>query len=466
MKIEVDSRVAKWEEQDPAVEIRGATRPSRQLPNLATLVARSLPRGGRAVLAVSGGLDSMALLDVATAVRRRRSCGLVVATFDHASGPHSARAAALVADSALSYGLPVVVGRAGALEPTEAAWRTARWEFLRSVAHKVNGPVLTAHTRDDQIETVLIRAMRGAGTRGLAGLRVSSEVVRPFLDVRRAQLKAYASARGLRWMEDPSNRSPRYLRNRVRHDLLPALLRAQPELATQLHALAERAAAWRAELAALVDSSIRYASPTDHGASLDVAVKDLADFNPAVLNMLWPELAARAGLTLDRRGTLRATEFTRSSRVGARIQLSGGWQLIRSRDWFELRRSEPAKHAGDEAVLSAPMTWAAWRFSATDAAPNGDKWKLTVSARLPLRIRAWQPGDRLTIRHGDRLVTRKVKYFLSDAEISGHIRARWPVVLAGDEIVWIPGVRRSDAATARSGGPVVTYVCDYLDRRS
>jgi len=59
-----------------------------------------------------------------------------------------------------------------------------------------------------------------------------------------------------------------------------------------------------------------------------------------------------------------------------------------------------------------------------------------------------------------------VKYFLSDAGISGHIRARWPVVLAGDEIVWIPGVRRSDAATVRPGRPVVTYVCDYLDRRS
>jgi tRNA(Ile)-lysidine synthase len=111
------------------------------------------------------------------------------------------------------------------------------------------------------------------------------------------------------------------------------------------------------------------------------------------------------------------------------------------------------------------MTWSRWRFSSAEAKAPGDPWRAELPAQR-LWIRAWRTGDRLRVRRGEAVVERKVKYFLSDAHVSGHIRSRWPVVLAGDEIVWIPGIRRSDAATARSGGPVVTYVCDYLDRRS
>ena len=456
--------MAKWDQNESnrgrhARLSRGATH------DLATLVSRSLPRGGRAVLAVSGGLDSMALLDVASAVRKRRGCALVVATFDHGSGEHSAQAAAFVADAALAYGVPAVIGRSRVGVRTEAAWRAARWEFLRSVSRRVRAPVVTAHTRDDQIETVLMRALRDAGARGLAGLYASSRVRRPFVDVRRAELQAYASARGLCWVDDPSNDSREYLRNRVRHELLPALYRARPSFGEELLQLGERAAAWRNELTVLVDASIRYAINRRDGlTTLDVAVTDLAALTPAILKIVWPDLAARVHLMLDRRGTQRATAFTLASKAGGRIQLSGGWELIRSREWFELRATGSSSPADDEAAFAVPMTWNAWGFTKTST-PSQEPWTITVPAELALRIRAWKAGDRLTIRHGDRLVTRKVKYFLSDARISGHIRARWPVVLAGDEIVWIPGVRRSDAATARSGGPVVTYVCDYLDRR-
>ena len=408
----------------------------------------------------------MTLLDVAAGLYRRRDCSLVVATYDHASGPHSARAAAFVVRQALGYGIPVVSGRAVGVEQGESAWRAARWEFLRAVARTTHGVILTAHTRDDQIETVLMRAMRGAGARGLAGLRAESAVRRPFVDVSRAELRAYATERALSWTEDPTNRSRQFLRNRVRHDLLPSLLRSQPELAKELMTVGERAASWRRELSAMVDVAIRFelGRDTRDMPTLDVAVADLADYSRDVLAIVWPELAARAGVTLDRRGTERIAEFTTSGRVGGRIQLSGGWELVRSRERLELRHVEER----DQQIrsLEAPMTWDRWAFSHGKARAPSDPWQAELCLDHSLWVRAWQPGDKLTIRRGDRLVTRKVKYFLSDAGISGHIRARWPVVLAGDEIVWIPGVRRSDAATARSGRPVVTYVCDYLDRRS
>jgi len=437
-------------------------------PVLAALVSGALPQRGTAVLAVSGGLDSMTLLDVAATVRDRRKCALTVATFDHASGAHSTRAASFVARVALTYGLPVVVGRARDPARGEAAWRAARWQFLRQVAHASSAVIVTAHTRDDQVETVLMRAMRDAGVRGLAGLRAQSEVRRPFIEVRRQQLKSYAKARGLTWLEDPTNQQREYLRNRVRHDLLPSLLNARPMLATELIELGDRAAAWRRELSALVDVSVRCEVGRDSSGApmVDVWAAELTDYSPEVLAIVWPELAARAGVTLDRRGTRRAVEFTPAGKVGSRIQLSGGWELVRSRDRFELRTLASRKSLDNARPLETPMTWDRWAFASIEAAPASDPWRITIPADLTLLVRAWNPGDRLLIRHGDRLIARKVKYFLSDAGISGHIRARWPVVVAGSEIVWIPGVRRSDAAAARSGRPVVTYACDYLDRRS
>src|SRR5436190_17458956 len=330
----------------------------RRESGLAALVSHALPAQGSAVLAVSGGLDSMTLLDVAATVRER-DCELTVATFDHASGTHSRRAASFVARAALAYGIPVVVGRAGNPARGEAAWRAARWQFLREVARGSSAVIVTAHTGDDQLETVLMRALRDAGARGLAGLRAPTDVQRPFIEVRRHDVKSYAKARGLRWLEDPTNRQRDYLRNRLRHDLLPLLLMARPSLAAELIELGDRAAAWRRELAALIDSSIRceVGRDSDGAKMVDVWAAELTEFSPDVLAIVWPELAARAGVTLDRRGTARAVEFLRSGKVGGRIQLSGGWELVRSRDRFELRNLVSSASVESERPLETPMTW-------------------------------------------------------------------------------------------------------------
>ena len=436
---------------------------------LVSQVSRVLPTSGSVVLAISGGLDSMTLLDLAATASRRHRCELIVATFDHASGAHSSRAASFVAKSALEHAIPVVIGRADRTARTEAAWRSARWRFLRSVARATNATIVTAHTRDDQIETVLMRAMRDAGARGLAGLRAPTHVCRPLIGIRRSELEAYAKDKRLTWIEDPTNRRSEYLRNRIRRDLLPALVRARPGFDVDLLGIGERAAAWRRDLAVLVERSVAFliTGPEAGPKLLDVSAADLMKYSRSSLAIIWPDLASRAGVTLDRRGTQRAVDFVESATVGRRIQLSGGWELIRSRTHFELRPANAtAPAARTIGLLEPPMTWDRWAFAEVEPTPMADAWRVTLPLGNALSIRAWRPGDKLTIRQGDRLVARKVKYFLSDAGISGHIRARWPVVLAGNEIVWIPGVRRSDAATVRSGGPVVTYACDYLDRRS
>jgi tRNA(Ile)-lysidine synthase len=300
--------------------------------------------GRRIVLAVSGGRDSMVLMH-ACAKAAHRSVA-VVATFDHGTGPLATAASGLVAREGTRLGFPVVLGHAERSGVSEADWRAARMAFLSDVASRVGAHVMTGHTRDDQVETVVMRVLRDAGARGLAGLYAPGQTLRPLLDFSRAEVASHGATIGARWLEDPTNSSMRFLRNRVRRDLLPALTLASPGLDDTLLGVARGAAEWREVLDAFAASISRI---SEDGA-LVVAARDLAPFSPAELAVLWPALAARVGLAMDWRGTERAAAFTNASRPGRRIQLSGGWEIARTRPEFVLRRwragALPTTHSG------------------------------------------------------------------------------------------------------------------------
>ena len=413
------------------------------------------------LLAVSGGLDSMALLDALAAVARRRVAG--VATFHHGTGAAADEAGNLVNDAGARAGVPVFVGRIDArhrvTDGREAAWRTARHEFLRQTANRLGARVVTAHTEDDQVETVLMRVMRGSGARGLAGLYAESHILRPFLGIRRATLEGYVRARGVRWVDDPSNVSPEFARNRVRRDVLPALRRADPAIEHTLLGLARRAAGLRAELDMLVTACIR----PNHSAvgRLVVASRELHGYDRDSLSMLWASLAGRAGLALDARGTQRIAAFTINRPTTGTIPLSGGWHLDATRESYVLHRLSARPPAS---AMSLPadgsLDWGEFRIRVSGERQAASPWGAAIAA--PASIRAWTAGDRLEPASGQP--RRRVKRYLSDVGLRGAERAGWPVVVSGNEVVWIPGVRRSDAATDRSGRPVRHYVCERIDR--
>ena len=422
----------------------------------------SLGANGPIVLAVSGGRDSMVLLDAAA--RTSRAAIAAIATFDHATGPAATRAVALVRRRAQALGLPVRSARARRAGRSEAALREARWHFLNHVGAEFGARVATAHTRDDQLETVMMRILRGAGARGLAALCAPSPIVRPLLGVSRASVTAYARARNLEWIDDPSNDSPAFLRNRVRRDLLPALLRARPDLEHELIVIGERAAAMRRSIDRVIDGMQLL---RDEECALSVASASLSGYDPTELRALWPAIAARAGVTLDRRGTERLARFTKEASVGDRMQLSGPVDVVRRRDTIALLRARNV--IAQPASLTDGTVWGRWRFHIAIAAPDTvtaggafAPWSALLDVQSGLRIRAWTPGDRM--RAAGDAVPRRVKRFLRDAGLAGPDRQGWPVVLAGDEIVWIPGVRRSDAATVRPGRPGALYVCDRIQQ--
>lgn len=433
--------------------------PASELTRVREAVRDALADGGPWLLAVSGGVDSMSLLDAAAATVSPSR--LRVATFDHRSGSHARDACRLVVKRSRELGLPVVLGNAEHVVHGEAQWRSMRWAFLRNAASEAGAAIVTAHTRDDQVETVLIRLMRGSGARGLAGLFAESDdrrIVRPLLGASRAEVERYARAAGVDWIEDPTNASMRHLRNRIRRDLLPALRTVRPGLEDELFALSERAAEWRREVEALVDSNVAPAAGRG-GTSLDVDSSTLDGYSPPALGILWPAIAARVGLALDHRGTRRLIAFTRTGRVGSRVQLSGGWEVVRGRHRFELRRvGSPIPEAVE---LLESTRWGRWWFRRVEGARHSDDWTARLPSDRRITVRRWMPGDTMIPAPGR--TPRKVKRLLSSAGVTGHDRVIWPVVLAGDEIVWIPGVRRSDVATDRSGKPVLTYRCELDD---
>jgi tRNA(Ile)-lysidine synthase len=177
---------------------------------------------GTYVVAVSGGVDSMVLLDM---LRQRPGMKLVVAHYDHGIRADSAEDRKLVQAFARKHGLPFVhlEGKLGA-KTSEAAARTARYAFLDGIK-QVSGAraVITAHHQDDVLETAIINLLRGTGRRGLTSLKSTDDIVRPLLGYDKEQIREYADKHAVPWREDSTNSDTTYLRNHVRHNVVTKL---------------------------------------------------------------------------------------------------------------------------------------------------------------------------------------------------------------------------------------------------
>jgi tRNA(Ile)-lysidine synthase len=202
-------------------------------------------RPGHYVVAVSGGVDSMVLLDMLTRLYGDKTSGvkMTVAHFDHGIRDVSHLDRMLVHEVAQKHGLPFVYheGNLGT-GASEAAAREARYKFLRSVQkHSGAHSIITAHHMDDAIETAILNIIRGTGRKGMSSLHKAKDgLVRPLLHVPKSHLRAYAEANGLTWHEDSTNTNQDYKRNYVRHSIVPKAKAASPQDYHKLVALLRR----------------------------------------------------------------------------------------------------------------------------------------------------------------------------------------------------------------------------------
>jgi tRNA(Ile)-lysidine synthase len=424
-----------------------------------------LPDDAPVLVALSGGLDSVVLLHL---LRLARPAQLQAAHFDHAMRPDSAADADWVRGLCRAWGVPLHAARAQAALASEAAARAARYAFLEDAATRAGDAwIATGHHLDDQAETVLFRAARGAGLRGLRGiLPRRGRIVRPLLPFTRAELKAYAGGARLRWREDPTNASPAYARNRIRASVLPELERIVPGTSRALARLAQHAAAadhaWDAVLDGLLDGVLVASS----GEGVEVATARLLAYPSEIQSRILRHLLRRHGFAPGWAGTRAAVEFINAGASGSRLRLSGGIELQRAFDRILVRRHGQAPRPADrplsiagngagqgEVVVGGRPRMVCWGGPPAAGAEAGAVEAFDPAAvRFPLQLRGWRPGDRIHLAGG----TKKLKKLFTERRVARTARMSLPVLAdASGRVLWVVGLARAATARPLPGQPAL-----------
>jgi tRNA(Ile)-lysidine synthase len=450
-----------------------------------------LEPGERVGAAVSGGADSAALLLLLLELRDKLGIVLSVVHFNHKlRGKASDADELFVKKLAAKHGLEfhtasLHVAKKAKKERAnlEDTARRARYDYFRSLAESgVCTRVAVAHTADDQAETVLAHLLRGTGITGLGGIHpFAGPVVRPLLNIRRSELRAYLRARKQTWREDLTNRDTRRMRARIRKKLLPLMAKQfQPEIVGHLVTLANLARDDEAFWHAITEERVRALAQKSDG-QVQIAVKDLfkpwKEKNPNTENAettenleetralskrmvrrIVKEVKPRAG-QLGARHVEAVLELARSGQNGCALSLSGGVEVRRERDTLVFCGIAPAgEEAGRDAACKyeykidpangtllarVPELGCAFRFRVIDWPPKRGETKGMGTVldrqrlRAPLVLRNWRPGDRLRpVGHRN---AHKLKRLLNEKHINRWERDGWPVLTSGGVLVWARG---------------------------
>ncbi|OGQ81162.1 MAG: tRNA lysidine(34) synthetase TilS, partial [Deltaproteobacteria bacterium RIFCSPLOWO2_12_FULL_60_19] len=432
-------------------------------------------RGDGVLVAVSGGPDSVALLNVLCELREEFGLRLEVAHVQHGIRGEEAREdARFVARMARQLGLafhlkelniPKLKAERGKGN-LEAMAREARYGFFAEVA-KQQGiqKIALGHTRDDQVETLLMWLLRGSGRKGLGGMapvlkdeggRMKAEVVRPLIETSREEIKAYLAAEALAYRTDRTNADTALLRNWIRLELLPQL---RGKFGSDLH---ERLA----HLADLMRDEEELLRGLAEGLLLEI-VRQGELLREALVEQ--PKAMQRRLVRLwleEKLGSLKGVEFEHVEEIlrlisdgppQGRVAIPQGREVVRRYDRVRLEKKSPGRRAvcysytlpvaGEVAIPEAGVKMASERCAMPIDLPSGDgKEALLDLSSLPeiLTVRNFRNGDRF--RPLGMRGHKKLKDLFIEKKAPLEVRAALPLLLAGDEILWIPGFGRSDVA--------------------
>lgn len=458
------------------------------------LAERLLRPGDRIAVAVSGGADSVALLRVLLQLREELGVVLSVAHFHH--GIRGAEADAdrqFVADLANQFQLELHSGCGDApgysaehgMSLETAARELRHCWFAALLSERKADKIATAHTVDDQAETVLMRIIRGAGARGLAGISPrhgEKGLVRPFLQTRRIEIEEYLRNLSQAWREDSSNKDLSHTRNRIRNQLLPALERDfNPAIRETLADMAEVARAeaeyWDREVSAVLPRVLRTGKPSRSGRSNSGAASatwaiELAGFEALPLAMqrqLLHRVAAKIGISLEFKHMEELTRLAAEPKPGKRLALPGGF--VANRTFRELQFSREAQGPvaaycchlpvpGEVVVSALGSTIRARVISAGEKDLSEYNPGLLLDRAMlqgELIVRNWHAGDRYLPAHTQS--PKKVKELLQSGRLGRPLvpaeRQAWPVIESAGQIVWLRGFPVADAFLHRTGDAVL-----------
>lgn len=429
-----------------------AERASRDLlPSLRGQLADRVPSGSRIVVALSGGADSVVLLDLLQRLAKRRTWRLSALHVNHQLQPAAADWAKFCRRLCRAAGVPLKVVKVGVPAGNSVEGNARRARYAALLAQRADYVAL-AHNQDDQAETVLLHLLRGAGVRGLVGMqplsaapfrvkgRETARLLRPLLDVPRSAIERYAAQRKLAWVEDPSNASVDFTRNFLRVDVLPRLAQRFPAYREALVRTARHAA----EAARLLDE---FAQQDGAGDALSTAV--LRKLTPLRAKNALGAFLRRHDVDLPSADRLdEALRQLLKARREARVCIAFGDRQLRVHD---------GRLVVAPALGAAAWADRTWRGEPSLALPElrgtllmertqGAGISLARLAAAPVTVRLRRGGERLRPRA--RGATRTVKNLMQEARMPVWERERLPFIYCGEALVCVPGLAIDSAFAA------------------
>ena len=438
---------------------------------------RMLERCHLVIAAVSGGVDSMVMADLLERLQEELGFQLVIANFNHRLRPEAEEEATFVGDWARRHGLPFCAGTADIAQLSQGknlqdTARRERYAFLRSVAFRLGGAAIaTAHHSDDQAETVLLHLLRGSGLGGLSAmLPVENGVIRPMLCLDREAICRYAREQCIEWREDESNHSDKYLRNRIRHQLMPLLASYNPRISEALN----NAALICRDEDALLDEMAEI-SLAELWLEDDVAL-DGPGFDalaPALQRRVLRKAFCLSAGDLPELSFLQV-ENVLALRDGQACTLPRGIQAYRRGHLYFATQVPPLPAVEENYPLEIDSAEDIWHVL------PGMGWayhtELCAEARPVIGLDSFLlPGDLAdqaywrTRRQGDSLPSRgrcgrrKLKELFIDAHVPQHERGCWPLLTTGSDILWVPKLWRAEIHV-RNGKCILIKIkrCDKI----
>jgi len=391
--------------------------------------------GEHVVCAVSGGADSVALLFALYLLKEKLGISLAAAHYNHhLRGAESDRDEEFVRKFCSQYDIPLTVG-ASQVRPgkkgLEDAARNARYAFFQTLP----GKIATAHTADDNAETVLLHLVHGTGLKGLGAIApVRGRIIRPLLSVTRAEVEQFLQEYHVSWIQDSSNDTDDFLRNRLRHHVMPLLAAENPRISQNLSAMALRLREDEQALAALADLP----DP--------LSVSQLKQLPTAVRSRALERFLKRSGVKEPGAQHIALAEsLVFSENPSAKASFPGGITLGRQYDTLTAVASsaspEPAVISPEEETL-----WCDWRILCTEAeALRNDPDCFTVSPVGPVTVRSRLPGDEITLSGG----TKSLKKVFIDRKIPAALRQRIPVLADELGVLAVGGIGPNLARLAK-----------------
>lgn len=413
------------------------------------------------LLAISGGVDSIVLLELMQRAAEKDHLKLAVAHVNHQLREESKEEAAFLKNYCQKKGIPYYYKEWTASDKftnTEAKARKFRYDFFTEIMLKGNySSLLTAHHSDDQAETILMKLTRGSSLENLAGIKAvqpfaSGKLIRPFLIFSKEQLELFAKQKKLVYFEDSTNQSDKYVRNRLRHQVIPVLKQENPQFLQHIHEFSEQISLADDVIQSVIEPKYnRWVKKTTIGWSIQLAElkKEKRSIQTFFLTALFQKSLIPKGITINRAQLEQILIILNQTTPQLAVDLEQGWQFKKEYDTAYLVKKQVSQREQlfyldvNEHVFLSEEEWlglenAESKIEQPDIVKDWQEFTLVISEKtaFPLMVRHRKDGDRIFLT--PKLTKRLSRLFI-DRKTPNILRDHaWVVFSADNNIIWVP----------------------------